>query len=60
LKFQLICFVDDVEMAERVKSEVNFELLRRLKEANVRIAYPYPTPAPVKPESPEEPPSRSA
>jgi potassium-dependent mechanosensitive channel len=60
LKFQLICFVDDVEMAERVKSEINFELLRRLKEANVRIAYPYPTPAAVKPESPDEPPSRGA
>jgi potassium-dependent mechanosensitive channel len=44
LKFQLICFVDDVEMAARVKSEMNFDLLRRLKEANVRIAYPYPTP----------------
>jgi potassium efflux system protein len=44
LKFQLICFVDDVEMAARVKSEMNFDLLRRLKEANIRIAYPYPTP----------------
>lgn len=51
LKFQLICFVDEVEMAERVKSEMNFELLRRLKEAGVRIAYPYPTPAAAKPEA---------
>jgi potassium efflux system protein len=52
LKFQLICFVDDVEMAERVKSEMNFDLLRRLKDAGVRIAYPYPTPgaAAAKPE----------
>jgi potassium efflux system protein len=47
LKFQLVCFVDDVEMAERVKSEMHFDLLRRLKEASVRIAYPYPTPASV-------------
>ena len=52
LKFQLICFVDDVEMAARVKSEMNFDLLRRLKEGGVRIAYPYPTPvAAVSPES---------
>ena len=42
LKFQLICFVDEVEMAERVKSEMNFDLHRRLKEAGVRIAFPYP------------------
>ena len=46
LKFQLICFVDEVEMAERVKSEMHFDLLRRLKAADVHIAYPYPTPAP--------------
>ncbi|WP_158813770.1 DUF3772 domain-containing protein [Methylocapsa sp. S129] len=51
LKFQLICFVDEVEMAERVKSEMHFDLLRRLKEAGVRLAYPYPTPPPApKPE----------
>jgi potassium-dependent mechanosensitive channel len=45
LKFQLICFVDDIEMADRVKSEMLFDLLRRLKKAGVHIAYPYPTPA---------------
>jgi potassium-dependent mechanosensitive channel len=60
LKFQLICFVDEVEMAERVKSEINFELLRRLKEANIRIAYPYPTPAAAKPEGAGETPGRGA
>jgi potassium-dependent mechanosensitive channel len=42
LKFQLICFVDEIEMAERVKSEMNFDLHRRLKEAGIRIAFPYP------------------
>ena len=31
------------EMAERVKSDINFDLHRRLKEAEIRIAYPYPT-----------------
>ena len=42
LKFQLICFVDEIEMAERVKSEMHFDLHRRLKEAGIKIAYPYP------------------
>jgi small-conductance mechanosensitive channel len=49
LKFQLICFVDDIEMAERVKSEMHFDLLRRLKEAGVRVAHPWPEPAPAEP-----------
>ena len=40
LKFELICFVDDVEMAAKVKSEMNFDLHRRLKEANIEVAYP--------------------
>jgi potassium efflux system protein len=42
LKFQLICFVDEIEMAERVTSEMHFDLHRRLKEAGIKIAYPYP------------------
>ena len=40
LKFQLVCFVDDIEMAERIKSEMNFDILRRMREGNVRIPYP--------------------
>jgi potassium-dependent mechanosensitive channel len=52
LKFQLICFVDEIEMAERVKSEMHFDLHRRLKEAGIRIAFPYPTPEPDKPAAP--------
>ena len=40
MKFQLICFVDEIEMAERVKSEMLFELYRRMKDAAVRLAYP--------------------
>ncbi|MGA2794647.1 MAG: mechanosensitive ion channel domain-containing protein, partial [Roseiarcus sp.] len=40
LKFQLICFVDEIEMADRVKSDMLFDLHRRLKEAAVRVAYP--------------------
>ena len=40
LKFQLICFVDDVVMAERVRSEMNFDIFRRMREAGLRIPYP--------------------
>jgi potassium efflux system protein len=47
MKFNLICFVEDVEQAERTRSDINFEVLRRLREAGVRIAYPAPPPADV-------------
>jgi small-conductance mechanosensitive channel len=40
LKFQLICFVEEVEAAERTRSEINFDVLRRMREANIRIPYP--------------------
>ena len=47
LKFNLICFVDDIEQAERTRSDINFEVLRRMREAGLRIAYPAPPPAGV-------------
>jgi small-conductance mechanosensitive channel len=47
LKFNLICFVDDIEQAERTRSDINFEVLRRMREAGLRIAYPAPPPADV-------------
>ncbi len=40
LKFNLVCFVDDIEIAERTKSEMNFDILRRIREASIRIPYP--------------------
>ena len=40
LKFQLVCFVDDPVMAERIKSELNFDIFRRMREAGLRIPYP--------------------
>jgi small-conductance mechanosensitive channel len=43
-KFNLICFVDDVETAGRTQSELNFDILRRLREANLRIPAPPVTP----------------
>ncbi|HEY5203312.1 MAG TPA: DUF3772 domain-containing protein [Roseiarcus sp.] len=47
LKFNLICFVDDIEQAERTRSDINFEVLRRMREAGLRIAYTAPPPAGV-------------
>ncbi len=38
LKFNLVCFVDDVETAGRIQSDMNFDILRRMREAGVRIA----------------------
>jgi small-conductance mechanosensitive channel len=40
LKFELVCYVDDIVMAERVRSEMNFDILRRMREAGLRIPYP--------------------
>ena len=40
LKFNLICFVDDIELAERTRSDINFDILRRMREAGLRIPYP--------------------
>ncbi len=47
LKFNLICFVDDIELGERTRSDINFDVLRRMREAGLRI--PYPAPPPPKP-----------
>ena len=44
LRFQLICFVDDALMTERVRSEINFDMHRRVREAGINIAAPYPRP----------------
>jgi potassium efflux system protein len=40
LKFNLICFVDDIEFGERTRSDINFDVLRRMREAGLRIPYP--------------------
>jgi small-conductance mechanosensitive channel len=47
IKFNLICFVDDIEQAERTRSDIHFEILRRMREAGLRIAYPAAPPADV-------------
>ncbi len=40
IEFELICFVDDVEMGGRIKSDLNFAIFKRLQEAQIAIAAP--------------------
>lgn len=47
LKFELICFVHDVETAGRVKSDLHFEIFRRLKAAGLELPPAASSPAPV-------------
>ena len=42
MKFSLICYVEDALMAERVKSELNFDIMSRMRAAKLRIPYPFP------------------
>ncbi len=41
LMFDLYCYVDDALVAEKVHSELNFDVLRRLREAGIQLAAPY-------------------
>ena len=40
LKFDLYCFVDEAMIAERVRSEIHFDVLKRLREAAIKIPRP--------------------
>jgi potassium-dependent mechanosensitive channel len=42
MKFSLICYVEDALMAERVRSELNFDIMSRMQKAGLRIPYPFP------------------
>jgi potassium-dependent mechanosensitive channel len=50
IDFDLVCFVDDIDAAGRVSSELYFEIFRGLRKAGIGS----PAPAPV-PEPEEEP-----
>ena len=49
IDFDVVCFVDDIDAAGRVSSDIYFEIFRGLRKAG--IGAPAPTPAP----EPEEP-----
>jgi small-conductance mechanosensitive channel len=45
-RFELWCYVEDVEQSTRVRSDLHFDLHRRLAEAGVKIAAEPPPPSP--------------
>jgi potassium efflux system protein len=42
MKFQLIVYVEDALMGERVRSELNFDIMSRMRATGLRIPYPFP------------------
>jgi len=42
MKFQLIVYVEDALLGERVRSELNFDIMSRMRAAGLRIPYPFP------------------
>jgi potassium-dependent mechanosensitive channel len=40
LKFELICFVEDVETSGRVKSDLHYEIFAAFREAGISISSP--------------------
>ena len=54
IDFDVVCFVDDIDAAGRVSSDIYFEIFRGLRKAG--IGAPAPAPAP----EPEEPAGRGA
>ncbi len=42
MKFQLIVYVEDALLAERVRSELNFDIMARMRAAGLRFPYPFP------------------
>ncbi|MCC3244500.1 DUF3772 domain-containing protein [Methylocystis sp. WRRC1] len=46
-KFELWCYVEDVEKSSRVRSDLHFDLHQRLKAAGISIAASASTPAPT-------------
>ena len=37
LKFELVCFVSDVEVSARIRSDLNFEILKRLRAEGIAV-----------------------
>ncbi|UVF20088.1 DUF3772 domain-containing protein [Microvirga terrae] len=52
IDFDLICFVDDIDAAGRVSSDIYFEIFRGLRKAGVGV--PAPAPAPEPAEEPQD------
>ncbi|EIM25121.1 DUF3772 domain-containing protein [Microvirga lotononidis] len=46
IDFDLVCFVDDIDSAGRVSSDIYFEIFRGLRKAGIGVPAPAPAPAP--------------
>ncbi len=57
IDFDLICFVDDIDAAGRVSSDIYFEIFRGLRKAGIGV--PAPAPAPEPDEEPQDKASKS-
>jgi potassium-dependent mechanosensitive channel len=53
IDFDLVCFVDDIDAAARVSSDLYFDIFRELRKASAPPA-PSAPPPPSEPEAPEE------
>jgi hypothetical protein len=52
-KFELWCYVEDVEQSARVRSDLHFDLYQRLSEAGITIGAAAPAPPPTIVQIPE-------
>jgi small-conductance mechanosensitive channel len=48
LRFELICFISDVEKSQRVRSDLNFAIFRSFRDADIDISPPAAAPVVVK------------
>jgi small-conductance mechanosensitive channel len=48
LRFELICFIGDVEKSQKVRSDLNFAIFRRFREAHIDLSPPPAAPVVVK------------
>ena len=48
LRFELICFISDVEKSQKVRSDLNFAIFRRFREAHIDLSPPPAAPVVVK------------
>ncbi|WP_245435351.1 DUF3772 domain-containing protein [Microvirga calopogonii] len=46
IDFDLVCFVDDIDSAGRVSSDIYFDIFRGLRKAGIGLPAPAPAPAP--------------
>ena len=42
MRFHLIVYIEDALLSERVRSELNFDIMARMKAAGLRLPYPFP------------------